>query len=84
MKIVVCLRQGQDGEINPFDASAYETALRITGAEITLLSMGPPSTEALLARLSRLGAKRAVLLTDKRFAGADSLATAYTLSLAIK
>ncbi len=84
MKIVVCLRQGQDGEINPFDASAYETALRITGAEITLLSMGPPSTEALLARLSRLGAKRAVLLTDKRFAGADTLATAYTLSLAIR
>ncbi len=84
MKIVVCLRQGTDGEINPFDASAYETALRISGAEITLLSMGPLSVADLLSRLSRLGAKRALLLSDKRFAGADTLATAYALSLAIE
>ena len=40
MKIVVCIRQGLDGEINPFDACAYEEALKI-GGEITLLSMGP-------------------------------------------
>ena len=84
MKIVVCLRQGTDGEINPFDASAYETALRIAGADITLLSMGPLSVAPLLERLSRLGAKRAVLLSDKVFAGADTLATAYALSMAVK
>lgn len=84
MKIVVCIRQSADGEINPFDASAYETALRIGGAEITLLSMGPEKTAAFLEDLTRLGAKEAVLLTDKAFAGADTLATSYTLSLGIK
>lgn len=84
MKVVVCIRQSADGEINPFDASAYETALKINGAEITLLSMGPKKTAAFLENLTRLGAKAAVLLTDKAFAGADTLATAYTLSLAIK
>ena len=83
MKVVVCIRQSADGEINPFDASAYETALKINGAEITLLSMGPQKTAAFLENLTRLGAKSAVLLTDKAFAAADTLATAYTLSLAI-
>lgn len=83
MKIVVCIRQGLDGEINPFDASAYETALQIKDAEITLLSMGPSSAEGLLLKLTRLGAEKAILLSDKGFAGADTLATAYTLSLAI-
>ena len=83
MKIVVCIRQSADGEINPFDASAYETALSIKGAEITLLSMGPEKTAAFLENLTRLGAVEAVLLTDKAFAGADTLATSYTLSLAI-
>ena len=83
MKIVVCIRQSADGEINPFDASAYETALRIKGAEVTILSMGPEKTAAFLENLTRLGAKDAVLLTDKAFAGADTLATSYTLSLAI-
>ena len=83
MKIVVCIRQGLDGEINPFDACAYEEALKMEGAEITLLSMGPSSVQDTLLRLTRLGAKCAVLLCDKTFAGADTLATAYTLSLAI-
>lgn len=83
MKIVVCIRQSSDGEINPFDASAYEMALRISNAEITLLSMGPEKTADFLKNLTRLGAKEAVLLTDKAFAGADTLATSYTLSLAI-
>ena len=84
MKIVVCIRQGRDGEINPFDASAYETALQIPNAEITLISMGPLSVKEFLLRLTRLGAKRAVLLSDRAFAGADTLATAYTLSKAIE
>lgn len=84
MKVVVCVRQGLDGEINPFDASAYEAALRLKGAEVTLLSMGPLSTKDFLLRLTRLGSKRAILLSDKAFAGADTLATSYTLSLAIK
>lgn len=83
MKIVVCIRQGLDGEINPFDACAYEEALKI-GGEITLLSMGPLPAKDFLQSLTRLGAKKAILLSDKAFAGADTLATAYTLSLAIE
>jgi electron transfer flavoprotein alpha/beta subunit len=54
MKIVVCVKQSADGEINPFDASAYETALGIEGAEITLLSMGPEKTAPFLEGLTRL------------------------------
>lgn len=84
MRIVVCLRQGLDGDINPFDACAYEEALRIDDAEVILLSMGAIGARDLLQNLTRLGAKRAILLNDKSFAGADTLATAYTLSLAIK
>ena len=83
MKILVCIRQGLDGEINPFDASAYEEALKIKGAEVTLLSMGSLSAKDFLLSLTRLGAKKAILLSDKAFAGADTLATAYTLSLAV-
>ncbi|MBO5211456.1 MAG: FAD-binding protein [Clostridia bacterium] len=83
MKIVVCIRQGLDGEINPFDACAYEEALKI-GGEITILSMGPLTAKDFLLKLTRLGAKKAILLSDRAFAGADTLATAYTLSLAIK
>ena len=84
MKIVVCIRQGLDGEINPFDAAAYEAALRLEDAEITLLSMGPMGAKDFLTSLTRLGAKQAILLSDRLFAGADTLATAYTLSLAIQ
>lgn len=84
MKIVVCIRQGLDGEISPFDASAYEAALRFNDAEVVLLSMASLSSKDFLLNLTRLGAKKAVLLNDKAFAGADTLATAYTLSLAIK
>lgn len=84
MKILVCVRQGLDGDINPFDACAYEEALRVKNAEVTLLSMGSLTAKDFLLRLTRLGAKKAILLSDKAFAGADTLATAYTLSLAVK
>ena len=84
MKIVVCVRQGRNGEISPFEASAYESALRIGGAEVILLSMGPMSSADYLKSLTRLGACKAVLLSDPRFAGADTLATAYALSNAVR
>lgn len=84
MKIVVCIRKGLDGELGPFDACAYEEALKIRGAEVILLSMGPSSTTDFLLSLTRLGAKKAILLCDSAFAGADTLATAYALSLALK
>ena len=84
MKILVCIRQGLDGEINPFDACAYEAALQIKDAQINIISMGPLSAKDFLLRLTRLGAERAILLSDKAFAGADTLATAYALALAVK
>jgi electron transfer flavoprotein beta subunit len=83
MRIVVCVRIGRDGELGPFDAAAYETALR-QGGEVILLSMCPESDKDALLKLTRLGASRAVLLSDKAFVGADTLATAYALSLAVR
>lgn len=84
MKIVVCVKQTVSGDLNPFDACAYEAALKISGAEVILISMGPEKSTDMLLNLTRLGAKRAILLTDRAFAGADTLATSYALSLAIK
>ncbi len=84
MKIVVCVKQTVQGDINPFDACAYEAALQIAGAEVVLLSMGPEKTKDFLLNLTRLGAKKAYLLCDRAFAGADTLATSYALSRAIK
>ena len=84
MKIVVCIRQGLDGEPGPFDAAALEAALSVENAEVTLLSMAAPSAGDFLQALTRLGARRAVLLSDKAFAGADTLATAYALRCAIE
>lgn len=84
MRIAVCVRQGLDGELNPFDASAYEIALSEAGAEVIPVSMGVPKTADLLLHLTRLGASRAVLLSDPIFAGSDTLATAYVLSRAME
>ena len=84
MKIVVCVKQVASGELNPFDACALECALQIPNAEITLLSMGRTSVKGMLEQLTRLGNVRGVLLSDMAFAGADTLATGYALSLAAK
>ncbi len=84
MKIVVCVKQVASGELNPFDACALECALRIPDAEITLLSMGRQNVKDMLLSLTRLGNIKGVLLSDIAFAGADTLATGYALSLAVK
>ena len=84
MKIAVCVKQSAEGELNPLDACAYEAALCIKDAEVILVSMGPKKSVDMLSQLSRLGAKRAILISDVAFAGADTLATAYILSLAMK
>ncbi len=84
MRIIVCVKQKADGDLNPFDACAYEAALRVDNAEVILLSMAPEKSKEMLLNLTRLGAKEAYLLCDKAFAGADTLATAYVLSLAIR
>lgn len=84
MKIVVCVKQTTQGDMNPFDACAYEAALQFPNAEVILLSMGPEKSKDFLLGLTRLGAKKGYLLCDQVFAGADTLATSYALSLAIK
>ena len=81
MKAVVCVKI-IDGELNAFDACALESALRLTD-DVTVVSMCPRSAENRLKQLTRLGA-RVILLEDKVFAGSDTLATAYILSLAVK
>jgi len=83
MNIVVCVKH-VNGDINPFDACALECALQVENANITIISMGRKDVADMLQRLTRLGANRVILLCDNAFAGADTLATAYTLSLVIK
>ena len=73
--------------INPYDKNALEAALRVkehTGAKITVLSMGPPKAEDTLREALALGADDAILLSDRKFAGSDTLATSFALSGAIK
>ena len=84
LKILTLIKQLPDGDINPFDACALEEALRIPDAEVTVLSMGRPACRELLLRLSRLGTKRNILLTDSALAGSDTLCTAYALSQCVK
>lgn len=83
MRVVVCVKQSCK-ELNPFDACAVEAALRIEGAEVIAVSMGRPDVEDMLKYLTRLGVSRGILLSDRAFAGADTLATSYALSLAVQ
>ncbi|MBT1516364.1 MULTISPECIES: electron transfer flavoprotein subunit beta/FixA family protein [Bradyrhizobium] len=81
------MRQGVPTIINPYDLFALEAALELRdkfGGEITVLTMGPSSAEDSLRRALTFGADRAVLLTDRCFAGADTLATTYALATAIR
>ncbi|MBQ5884828.1 MAG: FAD-binding protein [Clostridia bacterium] len=81
MKILVCVKVVK-GELNPFDESALECALQLSD-DVTVVSMGPKVCENALKPLTRLGAK-VILISDNCFAGADTLATSYILSTAIK
>src|SRR5512135_1528117 len=79
-------REGVKAIINPFDLYALEEALRIKdaqGSTVTVLTMGPPQAEEALREALGYGADAAVLLSDRAFAGADTWATALTLSKAI-
>ena len=81
MKIVVCVKETQ-GELSPFDQSAVECALELS-SDVTVVSMGRSTAKEVLQRLTRIGCK-AVLIQDSAMAGADTLATAYALSLFVK
>lgn len=81
------MRQGVPAIVNPFDLFALEEALRIkdrTGARVTVLSMGPPQAEEALRKCLSFGADDAILVTDKVFAGADTLATSYVIACALR
>lgn len=80
------MRQGVPTIINPYDLFALEEALKVRdyhGGEVTVLTMGPPMAEDALRKALTYGADRAVLLTDRHFAGSDTLATSFALSQAI-
>lgn len=80
------MRQGVPTIINPYDLFALEEALRLRdklGGEVTVLTMGPPTAADSLRKALTFGADRAVLLTDRYFAGSDTLATSYALSMAL-
>ncbi len=81
------VREGILSILNPNDRNAIEIALSLKEkytAEVIALSMGPPQAEEILREVLAMGADQAYLLTDRAFAGADTLATSYTLALAIK
>jgi electron transfer flavoprotein beta subunit len=81
------IREGVEAIINPFDEYAIEEGIRIKeklGGNVTVLSMGIPKVADLLRETIAVGVDSAVLLSDRAFAGADSLATAYALSMGIK
>ncbi|HOJ49286.1 MAG TPA: electron transfer flavoprotein subunit beta/FixA family protein [Spirochaetota bacterium] len=72
---------------NPEDLNALEAALEIKdkfGAEVTAITMGPPAAADVLRECLYRGADKVILLTDRAFAGADTLATSYVISEAIK
>lgn len=80
-------RSSAPAEINPFDLNALEAAVQIKeklGGYIIALSMGPPQAVSSLRDAMARGADDAILLEDKKFAGADTWATSYTLAAAIK
>jgi electron transfer flavoprotein beta subunit len=81
------MRQGVPAIVNPYDLFALEEALRLNdqfGGRVTALCMGPPQAEDSLRKCISFGATDAVLVTDRAFAGADTLATSYALAAAIR
>ena len=81
------IREGVEAVINPFDTFAIEEALKIkdrANGTVTVISMGIMKVAEMLKEIMELGVDSGLLLSDRAFAGADSLATAYTLSMSIK
>ncbi|MBQ9769659.1 MAG: electron transfer flavoprotein subunit beta/FixA family protein [Clostridia bacterium] len=83
----VLKRNGVQSKINPYDLYAIETALSLTekyGGRVETVTMGPPQAKTALVETVCMGAASGTVLSDRKFAGADVLATAYTLSQGIK
>ena len=83
----VLKRNSADAKLNPYDLYALETGLRLReqyGGSVSVLTMGPPQAKAILYEAFAMGADRGCLITDRKFGGADVLATSYTLAQAIQ
>ena len=83
----VLKRSGIQSKINPYDLYAIETALTLTeryGGEVECITMGPPQAKSVILETVAMGVSKGTVLTDRKFAGADVLATAYTLSQGIQ
>lgn len=81
------IREGVPTIVNPYDIHAVEEALRLRdrfGGKVTVISMGPPQATEAIRKCIALGADEGILLTDRAFAGADTLATSYALAQAIQ
>lgn len=83
----VLKRNGIQSKINPYDLYGIETALTLAekyGGAVDSITMGPPQAKAVINETIAMGARRGCVLSDRKFAGADVLATAYTISQGIK
>jgi electron transfer flavoprotein beta subunit len=81
------IREGVPSILNPFDEYAVEEAIKLRdqyGGEVVIITMGPPQAKEALWKALAMGADRAIHMTDRIFAGADTWATAYTLAQQIK
>lgn len=81
------MREGVESIINPFDMYAIEEGLRLrerAGGKVTAISMGPPQAQAALREAISMGVDEAVLISDRAFAGSDTWATSYTLTMALR
>jgi electron transfer flavoprotein beta subunit len=81
------IREGVPFIMNPYDTHALEESLRLKdkyGFRVAVISMGPPNTEVTLRKAKALGADDAILLSDRAFGGADTLATSMVLTEAIR
>ncbi len=81
------IREGVPFIVNPFDTHALEAGLQLKdrfGGQVIAISMGPPNTVMTLRKCLALGADQAILVSDRMFGGADTLATSYVLTEAVK
>jgi len=81
------IREGVPTILNPYDAHAVAAAVewkRKLGGKVTIITMGPPAAVSALRECVEMGADRGILVSDRRFSGADTLATSYVLAEAIR
>ncbi|MGQ9498878.1 MAG: electron transfer flavoprotein subunit beta/FixA family protein [Dissulfurimicrobium sp.] len=86
-KTGIMIREGMAAVINPVDLNAIEAGLRLKdalGGQVTAVSMGPPQAQDALREAMAMGVDKGVLLSDRAFAGSDTLATTYILARAIE